>query len=129
MVPNLIGYAYQKRELRVPSTKNYNAYECGRIIFVANQIQFIFQLTENYQSGPIPFLFGNDRWNGIQKYIYCVSFVTRIKMEPVDIVQNMCMIMDQPLPPIKYFPTLKRMIVTKFPRTLQRHIYERNQNG
>ena len=73
MVPNLIGYAYQKRELRIPSTKNYNAYECGRIIFVANQIQFIFQLTENYQSGPIPFLFGNEpmEWNP-KVYILCL---------------------------------------------------------
>ena len=55
MVPNIIGYAYQKRQLRVPYTKKYNAYECAPLIFVANQIQFIFQLKEKYQSGPIHF--------------------------------------------------------------------------
>ena len=58
MVPNLIGYAYQKLELRLPYTNKYNAYKCGPLIFVANQVQFIFQLTDKYQSGPIHFLIG-----------------------------------------------------------------------
>ena len=53
MVPNMIGYVYQKRELRVP------ADECGPFIFVANQIQFIFQLAENDKIGPNYFLIGD----------------------------------------------------------------------
>ena len=66
-------------------------------------ILFVFELTKNW-------------WSGCQKYADYVLFVSRNKMEPVDIVQNVHKIMNQPFTSLKWIPQLNKIIVKNFPQ-------------